>query len=144
MYSLVSHIAVEGASVTRYKMNTASAVSVAARYDGRYSGAALSLVDGAAASGATPPRAGRREGCVRSARLRDAAMCSVRAASDSHDGGRPITVRTRRPWGRWVRHPLRVVDHACVAMPTGREGDGHRPDARGLRRHERRVAHVPV
>ena len=34
MYSLVSHIAVDGASVTRYRMKTPSAVRPAARYDG--------------------------------------------------------------------------------------------------------------
>src|SRR5690349_19286756 len=35
MYSLVSHIAVEGDSVKRYRMKTASAAMPAARYDGR-------------------------------------------------------------------------------------------------------------
>ena len=35
MYSLVSHIAVVGASVSTYRMKIPSVVSAAARYDGR-------------------------------------------------------------------------------------------------------------
>jgi hypothetical protein len=35
MYSLVSHIAVDGASVTRYRTSVTSETTSAARYDGR-------------------------------------------------------------------------------------------------------------
>ncbi len=49
MYSLVSHIAVDGESVIRYKMNTSAAAIAAMPYDGRSS-----------TSGAVPARRAAR------------------------------------------------------------------------------------
>src|SRR5215217_8459419 len=68
MYSLVSHIAVDGARVTMYRMKTARAATPAARYDGRKSSSAelvgATMVamsdDGVTSGGAGRPR--RRAG----------------------------------------------------------------------------------